>query len=229
MQRRMQRLIRFLLLAMILALGAVWAAAWFGRAPGESPGDAFLRHVAFLTGREVPPVSSGGVQLPQGLVLGGPFALVDQDGRAVTQDSYPGKLIVAYFGYSFCPDVCPTELGVIADAMDLLTPAEQARVQPTFITIDPARDTPEQIKAYVANFHPAMIGLTGSAEQIAAAARAFRVYYAKVERADMSVYLMDHSSMIYLIGPGGRARSLVRSPASPAELAAAIRGQLAGL
>jgi protein SCO1/2 len=225
----MQRLIRLLLLLIILGLGAVWATAWFGRQPGEALGDSFLRHVAMLTGRDVPPPSSGGVQMPQGMQIGGPFALVDQDGRSVTQADFGGRLLVAYFGYTFCPDVCPTELGTIADAMDLLTPEQAARVVPVFFTVDPERDTPAQMKAYVANFHPKMVGLTGSVEQVAAAARSFRVYYAKVRRPEMSDYLMDHSSLIYLIGSDGRVRSLVRAPSSPADVAAAIRGQIAGL
>ncbi|MCQ4159602.1 SCO family protein [Roseomonas sp. GC11] len=224
----MQRLIRALVLLLILGLGALWGLAWFGRQPGEELGDAFLRQIAALTGQEAPvPVSAGGVQLPQGVTLGGPFTLVDQDGKPFTQAGFGGQLAVAYFGYSFCPDVCPTELGNIAAAMELLSPQEAGRVTPAFFTIDPERDTPEQMKLYVSNFHPRMVGLTGTPEQVAEVARLFRVYYKKVNRPEMSEYLMDHSSYIYLIGREGRVRLLLRPNSAPEAIAAAVRGQLA--
>ncbi|MFC7608560.1 SCO family protein [Teichococcus aestuarii] len=161
--------------------------------------------------------------------LGGPFSLVNQDGRTVTQADFGGGLLVAYFGFTFCPDVCPTELGAISAAMDLLPPAQAERVTPVLFTIDPERDTPAALKPYVANFHPRMVGLTGTPEQVAETARRFRVYYAKVNRPEMSEYLMDHSSFIYLIGPDGRVRSLLRPQTPPEDIAAAIRGQLAGM
>lgn len=225
----MQRLLRILVLFMIIGLGALWGVAWFGRQPGEPLGDAFMRQAAGLTGREASVPSAGGVQLPQGLNLGGPFSLVDQDGRTVTQADFGGRLLVAYFGFTFCPDVCPTELGAIAGAMDLLTPAQAERVTPVLFTIDPERDTPEALKAYVGNFHPRMVGLTGTPEQVAETARRYRVFYAKVTRPEMSEYLMDHSSFIYLIGPDGRVRSLLRPQTTPEDIAAAVRGQLAGM
>lgn len=222
----MQRLIRILVLLLILGLGALWGAAWFGRQPGEALGDAFMRQVAALTGREAAVPSAGGVQLPAGMALGGAYSLVNQDGRTVTQADFDGQLMVAYFGYTFCPDVCPTELGNIAGAMDLLSPAEAERVTPALFTIDPERDTPEQLKLYVSNFHPRMVGLTGTPEQVSEAARRFRVFYAKVNRPEMSEYLMDHSSFIYLIGQGGIVRTLLRPQSPPEEIAQAIRGQL---
>lgn len=222
----MQRLIRSLVLILILGLGALWGTAWFARQPGEALSDAFLRQIAALTGEEAPVPSAGGVQLPQGLQMGGPFTLVNQDGRTVTPADFQGQLMVAYFGYSFCPDICPTELGNIAGAMDLLTPQEAERVTPTFFSVDPERDTPEHIKLYVSNFHPRMVGLTGSPEQVAEAARRFRVFYGKVERPEMSEYLMDHSSFIYLIGEGGRVRTMLRPQSPPEAIAEAIRGHL---
>lgn len=225
----MQRLLRILVLVLILGLGALWGVAWFGRQPGEPLGDAFMRQVAGLTGQEAPVPSAGGVQLPQGVSMGGPFTLVNQEGRTVTQADFGGGLLVAYFGFTFCPDVCPTELGAISAAMDLLPAAEAARVTPVLFTVDPERDTPEALKAYVTNFHPRMVGLTGTPEQVAETARRFRVYYAKVTRPEMSEYLMDHSSFIYLIGPDGRVRSLLRPQTTPEDIAAAIRGQLAGM
>jgi cytochrome oxidase Cu insertion factor (SCO1/SenC/PrrC family) len=220
----MQRAIRILVLVLIVGLGAVWGAAWFGRQPGESPGDAFLRHVATLTGRgRAPAGPQVGMQLPAGVTMGGPFQLQNQDGRTVTPADFRGQLMVGYFGFTYCPDVCPTELGSIATAMDMLAPEQVARVTPAFFTVDPERDTPAQMKSYVANFHPRMVGLTGTPQQVADVAKLFRVYYAKVTRPEMSEYLMDHSSFIYLIGDDGRVRALLRPQSSPEDIAAAIR------
>ncbi|MDJ0387575.1 SCO family protein [Roseomonas sp. E05] len=226
----MQRALRLLVLVLIAGLAVLWGVAWFGREPGEPLAEAFTRQVARLTGQEASvSATPGSVQLPGGMSLGGPFTLVNQDGRTVTQADFKGQLLVAYFGYTFCPDVCPTELGGIAGAMDLLAPEEAARVTPVLFTIDPERDTPAQLKAYVSNFHPRMVGLTGSPEQVAETAKRFRVFYAKVERPEMSEYLMDHSSFVYLIGEGGRVLSLLRPQTPPEAIAEAIRAQLGRL
>ncbi len=223
----MQRVIRVLVVVVVLGLGALWGAAWFGREAGEPLGASFQRQFAQLTGREPQDAApAGGIRLPAGLSMGGAFAMQDQDGRAVTQADFGGTLLVGYFGYSFCPDVCPTELATIANAFDLLTPAEAARATPLFVSVDPGRDTPEQLKRYVSNFHPRMVGLTGTPEQVAAMAKQFRVFYAKVERPEMSEYLMDHSSFVYLIGADGRVRALLRPQSSAEDIAAAIRAQL---
>jgi cytochrome oxidase Cu insertion factor (SCO1/SenC/PrrC family) len=224
----MQRAVRILVLVIILALGALWGVAWFAREPGEGVADSFRRHALLLTGRQeaAPAGPRVGVQLPPGVTMGGRFSLVNQDGRTVTPADFRGQLMVGYFGFTFCPDVCPTELGAIAAAMDMLSPEQQARTTPVFFTIDPERDTPAQMKSYVGNFHPRMVGLTGTPEQVAETARLFRVYYAKVNRPEMSEYLMDHSSFIYLIGDDGMLRALLRPQTSPEEIAAAIRALL---
>ena len=138
-------------------------------------------------------------------LVGGPFTLTDQTGKTVTNADFKGRYMLVYFGYTFCPDVCPTELQVMSAALDKLGPAGN-NIVPIFITVDPARDTPKVMAQYVANFNPRFVGLTGSAEQIAAVAKAYRVYYAKAkgwEKAGDS-YLMDHSSIIYLMGPDGK-------------------------
>jgi protein SCO1/2 len=223
----MLKVIRLLSLLLIVALGGVWTMAWLGRADGESLGDSFARRLAAITGQGAAVPSAGGVQLPQGMVLGGPFSLMDQDRRPVTEASFGGRFLLVYFGYAYCPDVCPTELGIVASAMDELGPLAD-RVTPVFISVDPDRDTPEFLADYVSRFHPRMIGLTGTAEQVAAAARAYRVYYAKVNRPDMTQYLMDHSSFIYLVGPDGRVRALFRPETAPEAIAQAVRGQLRG-
>jgi protein SCO1/2 len=137
-------------------------------------------------------------------LVGGPFSLIDQDGRRVTEKDFLGKYILVFFGYTYCPDICPTELQVMSAALDQMGP-EAGRIQPIFVSIDPARDTPEVLKAYVANFGPRLIGLTGSPEEVAAIAKAYRAYYAKAGNGSTATdYLMDHSSIIYLMGPDGR-------------------------
>lgn len=221
----MLRLVRFLALGFVILLGGVWALAWFGRAPGESIADAFLRRIAALTGADMPAPSAGGIQLAQGVALGGPFTLVDHTGRTVTERDFAGRALLVYFGFTYCPDVCPTELGTIAAALDAMGPAGE-RVTPVFVSIDPERDTPAAMADYVSRFHPRMVGLTGSAEQVAQAARAYRVYYAKVRPRESTDYLMDHSSFIYLVGPDGRVRSLFRSETTPEAIAAAATAQL---
>lgn len=140
--------------------------------------------------------------------IGGPFTLTDHTGKTVTDQDYLGKFLLIYFGYSFCPDVCPTELGTMARSVDLLG-IQGAKVQPLLITIDPERDTVAQLASYVPLFHPSLVGLTGSPEQIKNAAAAYRVYYARAPAKDGDSgsgdmdYLMDHSSFIFLMGPNG--------------------------
>ena len=222
----MLRLIRLLALLLILLLGGVWTYAWVTKAPGEGLAEAFAGRLAlFFGGGEMPVPSAGGIQLPQGTALGGPFSLTDQAGRAVTERDFAGRWLLLYFGYTYCPDVCPTELGTIAATLDALGPAAE-RVVPMLITVDPARDTPEQLADYVGRFHPRMQGLTGTPEQVAEVARRFRVYYGRVQRPEMSEYLMDHSSFIYLVGPDSRVRMLFRPDTRPEDIAAAVAAQM---
>lgn len=160
--------------------------------------------------------------------VGGPFHLTDHTGRAVSDADYRGRWMLIYFGYTFCPDVCPTELSVVAQVMDRLGPLAD-KVQPLFVTIDPERDTVAQMAGYVDLFHPRLVGLTGSPEQIADAARAFRVYYAKVplEGGDAGDYTMDHSSFLYLMGPDGRFRTVYPGGTGPDAIAADLKTRLA--
>jgi len=223
----MLRAIRYVSLALAVILGGVWAWSWVTRAPGESPGDAFLRRIAGLTGADMPVPSTGGVQLPQGLSLGGPFTLTDHTGRDVTERDFAGRFLLVYFGFTYCPDVCPTELGTMAHAIDAMG-AMGERVTPVLITIDPERDTPAALADYVSRFHPRMVGLTGTTQQIAQAARAYRVYYARSRPRDSGDYLMDHSSFTYLVGPDGRVRQLFRPEMPPEAMAQAILAQLRG-
>lgn len=135
--------------------------------------------------------------------IGGPFTLVDHDGKTVTDQSFQGQYRVMFFGYTYCPDVCPTALGTMATAMERLPPEVEKRITPIFVSVDYERDTPETLKSYVRNFHQRAIGLTGSREQVIEAAKAYRVYFAKAEQKD-GPYLMDHSSIVYFMGPDGK-------------------------
>ena len=137
-------------------------------------------------------------------LVGGPFTLTDQDGKRVTDQAFRGKYMLIFFGYTYCPDFCPGELQVMSAALDELGSAGD-KIQPIFITIDPARDTVDTMKIYVGNFHPRLIGLTGSEADIAAVAKAYRVYYARAKGSeDKPDYLMDHSTILYLMGPDGK-------------------------
>jgi protein SCO1/2 len=133
--------------------------------------------------------------------IGGPFTLIDQDGQERTNRNFLGRFALVYFGYTYCPDVCPTTLQEMADALGKLGPKAE-RVVPLFITIDPARDTPAVLKKYLAAFGPRFVGLTGTPDAIAQAAHAYRVYYAKQQIP--GGYALDHSSVLYLIGPDGK-------------------------
>lgn len=159
----------------------------------------------------------------------GRFDLVDPDGRRVTEANFDGRYMMVYFGYTFCPDICPTELARMTAALDRFAetaPSRAAKVIPIFISVDPDRDTPDLLRDYAALFHPRLVALTGTPLQIRDAATAYKVFYAKVAPADGSTgtrdYLMDHSSQIYLMGPDARNLTIFASGASVAELAAEL-------
>jgi protein SCO1/2 len=136
--------------------------------------------------------------------VGGAFELIDHTGNTRTEQDFRGKLMLVYFGFSYCPDVCPTDLMAIGQALELLGPDADA-VQPIFITVDPARDTTAHLAEYVVLFHPRLIGLTGSDEAIRKAADAYKVYYAKVALGkDQGDYTVDHTAYIYLMDRNGK-------------------------
>jgi protein SCO1/2 len=150
---------------------------------------------------------AGGSEPPlQGARIGGPFTLTDQNGSRLDSRSLEGKYRLVYFGYTFCPDVCPVDLQQIGLAMrkfEADEPARAAKLQPIFITTDPERDTPAVLKEYVSAFHPRLIGLTGTPQEIAAVSKAHGVWSAKKEAEGASDYLVDHSRMALLFGPKG--------------------------
>ena len=133
------------------------------------------------------------------------FALPDTDGKLRTLKDFQGKAVVVFFGYTQCPDVCPTTMQEIAEAKKLLGP-DGARVQGVFITVDPERDKPELLKAYLANFGPDMVALRGNAEQTAAVAKDYKVYYKRVEGKTPGSYFMEHTAASYVYDPQGRLR-----------------------
>ena len=137
--------------------------------------------------------------------IGGPFSLVDHKGQPKTDKDFRGRYMLIYFGYTYCPDVCPTALQAMTQAMDRLDPETQKKIIPVFITIDPERDTAKQLNAYVDNFHPSMVGLTGAPEELATTARAYRVFFGRAKGAEeeSTDYLMDHSSIVFLMDPDG--------------------------
>jgi protein SCO1/2 len=148
-----------------------------------------------------------------GSSIGGPFALTDQDGKPFSSDALAGKYRIVYFGYTFCPDACPTDMQVLGKAMrqlDAKDPARSAKIQPIFITVDPARDNPAALRQFVQAFYPRLIGLTGSDAQIAAVAKEYAVFYRKQPASDgSSGYLMDHPRVAILLGPDGKPIELL--------------------
>lgn len=153
-----------------------------------------------------------------GAKMGGAFSLIDQDGKPVTDQSYAGHYRLIYFGYTYCPDVCPVDVAALGKGLsqfEKTDPARGAKVQPIFITVDPARDTPTILKSFVANFHPRMVGLTGTEEQIAAVAQAYAVMFERGKPNDQGAYLVDHTRASVLYGPDGQPITFVSQDAGP--------------
>lgn len=158
-----------------------------------------------------------------GSSIGGPFALTDQNGRAVTDATLRGRYALVYFGYTFCPDVCPLDMQQLTAglrAFEKADPTRAAKVQPVFVTVDPERDSVAVLREYAANFHPRLLALTGSVAAIDAAKRSYRIYAKRA--APGPDYLVDHLALIYLVGPDGKAISYLQHAATPAQIAAEL-------
>lgn len=154
-----------------------------------------------------------------GAGFGRQLSLTDHNGQPRTLLDFKGKLVVLFFGYSHCPDVCPTTLSDTAAALKLLTPEEAGRVQVLFVTVDPARDSREMLQQYVPYFHPAFLGLWGTPEQLAAAAKEFRVFYRKHQEPGVNGYAIDHTAGSYVLDTAGRLRLLLPFALPPADMA----------
>ncbi|MBC7491129.1 MAG: SCO family protein [Novosphingobium sp.] len=171
---------------------------------------------------------SGAAEEPPlaGATIGGDFVAVDKAGKTVRFNDFAGKWRIVYFGYSFCPDVCPLDLQHLMQgyhAFAKASPALAKDVQPMFVTIDPERDTPKKVGEYTANFGPELLGLTGTPAQIAAAANTWKVYYARNESKTPGSYLMDHSRAAYLMDRAGKPIALLPSDKDGAAVAAELQ------
>ncbi len=167
----------------------------------------------------------GSIVLPK-VKIGGAYNLIDHNGKRVTNLDFNGKYQLIYFGYTYCPDVCPTALSSMAEAMAELAdkdPELEAKITPIFITIDPDRDDVATMAEYVDNFHPRMIGLTGNLQETTLAAKAYRVFFALGEPDEDGDYPVDHSSFVYFMGPDGIYRTMFRHGANPLEMAKTIK------
>ena len=157
--------------------------------------------------------------------VGGPFTLTDQAGRRRSDSEFRGRLMIVYFGYTFCPDVCPADLMAITQALDALGPQAQG-IQPVFITLDPERDT-KVLADYVAAFHRSLVGLTGSPEEIRKIANAYKAFYAKVPGEREGEYAIDHTGIIYLMGRDGKYLGFMPPQTNPDRLTEVLRKYLA--
>ncbi|WDF72481.1 SCO family protein [Novosphingobium sp. KACC 22771] len=156
-----------------------------------------------------------------GAAIGGPFTLVDKDGKTVRWSDFKGFYRIVYFGYTFCPDACPTDVAVAMRGLDAFAkshPKEADHIRPIFISIDPARDTPKVVGEFAAAFSPRLIGLTGTSAQVDQAAKAFAAYYARGKETSGG-YLMDHSRIAYLMGPDGQPISMLPVDKGPQAVA----------
>jgi protein SCO1/2 len=157
--------------------------------------------------------------------IGGPFALTDHTGRLRSDSEFRGRLMIVYFGYTFCPDVCPTDLQAITMALNALGPLA-SEVQPIFITVDPERDT-KVLAQYVSAFHPSLIGLTGSPAEIRKVANSYKAFYTKVSDERTGEYSIDHSGVIYLMGRNGEYLGFMPPQTGPERLTDILRTHLA--
>ncbi|MGN6619734.1 MAG: SCO family protein [Sphingomonas sp.] len=173
------------------------------------------------------PNASGSTEAPPlaGATIGGPFQLIDQDGKPVSDRDFAGRYRIMYFGYTFCPDVCPTDmqnLGAAMRQLDKTDPKLSTRITPIFVSVDPARDTPAVLKPFVSAFYPRLVGLTGSASAIAATAKEYRVFYQRQPATPGGSYIVQHSDQAILFGPDGKPLAIVPVSESPQAIVATL-------
>lgn len=166
------------------------------------------------------------VSVPAGVPIGGAFELTDDKRHTATDADYRGRWMLVFFGYTNCPDECPLTLQKMATSLKDLGPLVD-RVAPLFISVDPARDTPDRLASYLENFDTRIVGLTGSDEQIAAVAKAYRVYYAPGQNEQSGTDLVSHSTFLYLMNPDGKLNALFSQDVTADKLTAALRARLA--
>lgn len=198
--------------SIVVAMAGAMLLAGIAPAPGQQPDPAAAGRLMdeLMWGREP---------------VGGPFSLTDHTGRTRTDAEFRGKLLLVYFGYTFCPDVCPTSLSSLAQALSALTPVELAQVKSFFISVDPDRDTMAVLKAYAPFFHPSLVGLSGTNEQVAQVARQYGAFYMKQKPDANGLYSVDHSSFIYVIAPDGKLAASLPHGTLPTQIVDMIRSQ----
>lgn len=190
----------------------------------------FALAINAATAEDAPPDQAAAEQMMDDLMygrgtVGGPFTLTDQTGKPRSDTDFRGKLMIVYFGYTYCPDVCPTDLMAITQALDALGPAADG-VQPIFITIDPERDT-KLLADYISAFHRSFVGLTGSPEEIRRVANAYKAFYVKVQDERSGDYSIDHAGVIYLMGRNGEYLGFMPPQTNPDRLTEVLRNNLA--
>ena len=174
-------------------------------------------------------IVSSETQVSGEALIGGPFALTDHRGERRTDADFKGRYMMIFFGYTYSPDICPTTLTTVTQGLDILAETEGAKaaaVTPVFVSVDPERDTTQALADYVSHFHPSMVAMTGTPEEVAVAAKAYRAFYKKVEVDDASDYLVDHSPIIYLMGPDGRYLTHFNHLTTAEEIAAGLSMQV---
>ena len=197
-----RKLILFSAILLVLSLLALLVAGLINKSTLPAPSQSHQK-------APVPPVS---------------FALLDENNQLVTQANYDNTLKLIYFGFTFCPDVCPNQLSVMGEAFDLLDPDSAKAITPLFISLDPERDTPAIVKEYSDYFHPQLIGLTGTQDQVQQVANRFKVYFAKVKDPESSAdYTIDHSSIVFLMGRDNHYLKAFTFRDTPETIAAAIQ------
>ncbi|HOP19112.1 MAG TPA: SCO family protein [Parvularculaceae bacterium] len=201
-----------------------------GKTVGRALGAALLATALTACGGGEP---AAGPVPAQGVVrlsdqFTGKFALIDMNGQHVTNDDFKGKVLIVYFGFATCPDVCPMALSRLSAALNELTEKELAKLVPVFITVDPERDTPEALKAYL-GFNKRILGLTGSQADIDAARDAFKVYARRRPLPESALgYTMDHSSLFYIVDPSGQPTLALEDTLTPEEIATMLRRSIRG-
>ena len=158
--------------------------------------------------------------------VGGPFEMINHRGETASEQDLEGSYALIYFGYTSCPDVCPTELNTMAAAVDTLPQDLGMKVRPVFVTVDPVRDTVDVLRDYVAAFHPRMLGLTGSVAQVAAIKKGYHVYSRSLDKDEDGFYLVDHSTFVLLMGPDGNFVELLRPQLSVDEMAERLKARV---
>jgi protein SCO1/2 len=191
-------------------------------APALLAAGVFTTAVALRIVSPVPKVITSGTA-----AIGGPFTLVATNGEDVSDQTYRGKWLLTFFGYTYCPDACPTALNNISVALEKLG-SDAAKLQPLFVTVDPHRDTREVMRDYLQSFDPRIIGLTGTLDQIDRVAKEYRVYVAqqKSESDEANNYLVSHSAYIYLIDPDGKFVNVIQSGEAGEDIAAWLRKEM---